>query len=146
MKITSPAFQDNEMIPEKYTCDGDNVNPPLVFSGIPRKAKSLILIVDDPDAIAGIWDHWILFNIDPKVKKIEEGSAPEWGIEAMNSSSKTSYSGPCPPSGTHHYRFTLYALDKLLDLDSSSEKSDLLDAMDGHVLSQAMLTGLYTRE
>jgi len=146
MEISSPAFENNEMIPPKYTCDGENVNPPLVFSGVPKKTKSLVLIMDDPDAISGVWDHWIVFNIDPKIKKIEEKSAPEWAVEAQNSFGKTSYGGPCPPSGTHHYHFALYALDKELKLDSTAQKPDILDEMDDHVLKKAELIGLYARE
>lgn len=146
MEISSPAFENNEMIPPKYTCDGDNVNPPLLISEVPKRVKSLALIIDDPDAIAGTWDHWIVFNIDPKMKVMEEKNVPEGAVESQNSFGRTSYGGPCPPSGTHHYRFVVYALNIKLDLDSSAEKSDLLEAMEGHVLDKAELVGLYTRE
>ena len=143
LKITSPAFGHNEKIPSKYTCDGDNVNPPLEIEGIPESAKSLVLIVDDPDAPAGNWDHWIVWNI-PLVQDIEEDSIP--GEQGMNDFKRQSWGGPCPPSGTHRYFFKLYALDTKLSLERTSVKKDVESAMQEHILSKGELIGLYERE
>jgi hypothetical protein len=145
IKITSPAFKDRGMIPSKYTCDGDNTSPPLNIE-IDKGAETLVLIVDDPDAPMGVWDHWIVWNISPDVKNIEEDSVPQNSIQGTNSSGKSSYGGPCPPSGTHRYRFKLYALDKKLDLSSSARKSDVEREMKGHILAQAEMVGLYSRK
>jgi len=140
--ITSPVFRNNEMIPRKYTCDGADVNPTLNIRGIPRKAESLVLIVDDPDAPMGTWDHWIVWNIPPE-ERIEENSVP--GIEGLNDFRKHSYGGPCPPSGTHRYFFRVYALDAVLDLKPNSRKRDVERAMRGHILAQGEIIGLYRR-
>ena len=142
MVITSPVFKNNEMIPRKYTCDGADVNPTLNIRGIPRKAESLVLIVDDPDAPMGTWDHWIVWNIPPE-ERIEENSVP--GIEGLNDFRKHSYGGPCPPSGTHRYFFRVYALDAMLDLKPNSRKRDVERAMRGHILAQGEIVGLYRR-
>lgn len=142
MVITSPVFKNNEMIPRKYTCDGADVNPTLNIRGIPRKAESLVLIVDDPDAPMGTWDHWIVWNIPPE-ERIEENSVP--GIEGLNDFRKHSYGGPCPPSGTHRYFFRVYALDAMLDLKPNSRKRDVERAMRGHILAQGEIIGLYRR-
>ena len=144
MNLTSPAFQNNGMIPSKYTCDGEDVNPPLEISGVPSNAKSLLLIVDDPDAPMATWNHWIVWNI-PIVSKIEENSVPNRAILGINDFDKHMYGGPCPPSGTHRYMFKLYALDTTLSLDSNSEKNDVLKAMEGHILEQTVLVGLYKK-
>lgn len=143
LKISSPAFGNNESIPAKYTCDGDDVTPPLKIEGIPQETQSVTLIVDDPDAPMGTWDHWIVWNISPK-ETIEENSVP--GIEGMNDFQKTSYGGPCPPSGTHRYFFKVYALDKKLELDSNSKKKDVEKAMEGHIIAKGELIGLYSRK
>jgi hypothetical protein len=143
LKLTSPAFENNNTIPEKYTCDGDNVNPQLIIQGVPSEAKTLVLIVDDPDA--GAWVHWILFNIPANVANIDEDSVPSGAVQAMNSFNKNSYGGPCPPSGTHRYIFKLYALDNELGLDENSEKPDIEKAMQGHIVAQTKLAGLYAR-
>jgi len=145
IKLTSPAFKDRGTIPSKYTCDGDNTSPPLNIE-IDKGAETLVLIVDDPDAPMGVWDHWIVWNISPDVKNIEEDSVPQNSIQGTNSSGKSSYGGPCPPSGTHRYRFKLYALDKKLDLSSSARKSDVEREMKGHILAQAEMVGLYSRK
>lgn len=151
MKIISSAFQNNAKIPSKYTCDGQNVNPPLSFLDIPENAKSLVLIVDDPDApggtasnAAGAWVHWTVFNISPKSTGITENSFPEDGIEGMTNFGKEGYGGPCPPSGTHHYFFKLYALDEKLNL-SDTDKAAIEKAMQGHIIEKAELIGLYCR-
>lgn len=143
MKIISPSFKENEKIPRDFTCDGDNKNPKLEISGIPAQTKSLALIVDDPDAPKGTWIHWTLWNISPDIAAIEENSVPEGAIEGTTSMGRPGYEGPCPPSGSHHYMFKLYALDKVLDISSISEKADIEKAMTGHILDNAMLTGRY---
>ena len=142
LSITSPAFQNNGTIPAKYTCDGDDVNPALSIEGIPGEAKSLVLIVDDPDAPMGTFVHWVVWNIPPK-ERIEEDSAP--GVEGVNDFGKRSYGGPCPPSGTHRYFFKIYALDAKLDLDTNSRKEDVERAMKGHMLARGEIVGLYRR-
>ncbi|OGZ27407.1 MAG: hypothetical protein A2365_02950 [Candidatus Nealsonbacteria bacterium RIFOXYB1_FULL_40_15] len=144
MKLSSPAFENNDFIPQKYTCDGKDVNPPLEITDAPEGTKSYVLIVDDPDAMTGVWDHWLVYNIKPDTNIIEEDSVP--GIQLENSFAKDSYGGPCPPSGAHHYRFNLYALDTELKLHPKSSKQDLIFAMEGRILAQSELLGLYTRE
>jgi len=144
MNITSPVFANNQMMPAKYTCDGDNINPPLQISGIPATAKSLALIVDDPDALQGTFVHWVVWNISPATTSIAEKSVP--GDEGMNGFGKKGFGGACPPSGTHHYHFKVYALDTQLNLQEKTTKADLEEAMKGHILSQAELIGLYTRQ
>lgn len=143
INITSTAFGEGERIPRKYTCDGDNVNPPLTIEGTPAETKSLVLIVDDPDAPGGTWDHWVVWDIPP-ITEILENSVP--GVQGMNDSKRQRYSGPCPPSGKHRYFFKVYALDTTLGLNRSSTKRDVEDAMKGHILAQGQLVGLYSRE
>jgi hypothetical protein len=145
MKLTSPAFTQNNFIPAKYTCDGENINPTLLINDVPPKAQSLALIMDDPDAPMGTWVHWLVWNIDPKIKEIAENSVPADAIEGLTSFGKTGYGGPCPPSGTHRYFFKLYALDKKIDLTSKSKKDDLEKTIQGHIIDQAELVGLYRR-
>jgi len=146
MKLTSPVFENNQLIPQKYTCDGENVNPPLQISEVPEGVKSLALIVIDPDAPAGVFTHWVLWNINPQTSLIEENSLPEGAVEGLNSFKKHSYGGPCPPSGTHHYHFRLYALDKKLDLASSSEKTEVEKAICGCFSEWVEIIGLYQRQ
>jgi len=145
MKILSANFLNNQKIPSKYTCDSLNINPELKFSDIQENAKSLVLIMDDPDAPMGIFVHWVIFNIDPKISSISQNSSPIGAIQGKNSSSSNKYVGPCPPSGTHRYFFKLYALDKLLVLSSDSDKNAVEKAMKGHILGKADLIGLYDR-
>jgi len=145
MKISSPEFQNNGFIPKKFTCQGENINPELVFSDVPKNANSLVLIMDDPDAPMGTWDHWILFSIPADVKEIIEDSVPMNAVQGLNSWPKNEYGGPCPPSGTHRYFFKLYALDKMLDLDESADKSVVESAMEGHIIAKAELIGLYRK-
>ncbi len=142
LTITSPAFENNGSIPRKYTCDGDDVNPALKVKDIPQGAQTLVLIVDDPDAPMGTWDHWIVWNIPP-TGTIKESSVP--GIEGLNDFNKHSYGGPCPPSGTHRYFFKVYALDAELELDPNSRKEDVESAMEGHILGKGQIVGLYSR-
>lgn len=145
MKITSPVFENQQLIPPKYTCDGDNVNPPLEISDVPPETVSLLLIVEDPDAPAGTWDHWLVWNIDPKTTSIEEDSFPEGAEQGTNSFGDEGYGGPCPPSDTHRYFFKLYALDIRLSLGPQATGEDLEEAIDGHVLDQVELVGLYKK-
>ena len=141
--VKSPAFESNKLIPEKYTCDGDNVNPPLIIEDVPEETKSLVLIIDDPDAAAGTWNHWLVWNIPPSTRKIGENTVP--GTEGISTYRRHAYGGPCPPSGTHRYFFKVYALDTKLDLNSNSQKKDVEKAMEGHVLAEGELLGLYRR-
>jgi Raf kinase inhibitor-like YbhB/YbcL family protein len=145
LKIASPAFQNNGFIPSKYTCDGQDISPPLVIEDCPPKTKSLAVICDDPDSMAGIWVHWILWNISPQVKEIKENTVPPGAVEGMNDFKKHTYGGPCPHSGTHRYFFKVYALDKMLDIRPDAQKSDLEKAMKGHILGEGRLVGLYKR-
>lgn len=146
MSISSPAFKANASIPEKYTCEGSDVSPPLVIDNIPAEAKSLALIVDDPDAPMGTWVHWVVWNIDPKIKEIKEGTIPKEGVQGINSFKKHEYGGPCPPSGTHRYFFKIYALDTSLSLKPNAEKRDLEQAMKGHILQRSEIMGLYKKK
>lgn len=145
MMTISSVFPNGGQIPDTYGCHGSDINPSLNFSGVPADAQSLALIVDDPDAPSGDWVHWLIFNIDPKITGISENSFPDGAVSGMTSSGKAEYGGPCPPSGTHHYHFKLYALDTTLNLSSSAKKGDLLSAMKGHVISQAELIGTYSQ-
>ena len=146
MKLSSPAFENNQYIPAKYTCDGGNVNPPLSITGTPEETKSIVLIVDDPDATNGDWVHWTVFNIAPNAKEIKENYAPAGSIEGKTNFRDPGYGGPCPPSGIHHYQFKLYALDAVLNLDATAGKKDIEKAMFGRVLAQDLLVGLYERK
>ncbi len=143
MLISSSAFEENEDIPVEYTCDGEGMSPPLSFEDVPEEARSLTLVVDDPDAPAGTFTHWVLWNINPDVEEIEEGEVPPGARQGVNSSGGTGYTPPCPLSGVHRYIFNLYALDKTLDLPSSSSKEELEEEMGGSIIAQTSLTGLY---
>jgi len=149
MKITSPSFQHNQNIPSKYTCDGDNINPSLEFIDVPEQAKSLVLIMEDPDVPKhlredGMWNHWLVWNILPTTKSIAEDLVPP-GVIGLNTSGQKNYSGPCPPDRQHRYFFKLYALDILLDIPAGSTKDILLTVMQGHIIDQVELIGLYKR-
>lgn len=146
MRIESSAFKNNELIPPKYTCDGEDINPPLLISDVPENAKSLVLIVDDPDAPRGTWIHWTVWNISPGVKEIPENSCPQNAVEGMTGSGRSGYSGPCPPYGTHRYFFKLFALNTTLDLDASVEAADIEKEMEESILAKAQLVGLYKRQ
>ncbi|HIB60306.1 MAG TPA: YbhB/YbcL family Raf kinase inhibitor-like protein [Candidatus Marinimicrobia bacterium] len=148
MKITSSAFSDGALIPIKYTCDGDDISPPLVWSDIPENTASFVLINDDPDAPVGTWDHWILFNLEGKTTELAENVdlSKLAGVQlGRNSWRQNDYGGPCPPYGTHRYFFKLYALDMKLDLPAGSSKQDIKKAMAGHILAEAELLGRYKR-
>jgi Raf kinase inhibitor-like YbhB/YbcL family protein len=145
MKLESPAFKHNQQIPAKYTCDGEDMNPPLVISDVPKGTQSLTLIVDDPDAPKGLWVHWTVWNIAPDMKEISENSVPEGAVEGATDFDKPGYGGPCPPFGAHRYSFRLYAVDTALELEAGTDKTDLEAAMVSHVLASAELIGLYSR-
>lgn len=147
MEILSPAFRNNEKIPSKYTCDAQNVSPELTFVGVPENARSLALIAHDPDAPKeGGWTHWMVINIDPQTPGIGEGERLNSGLELNTDFGKPGYGGPCPPSGSHHYYFYLYALDAPLDLQVTATKDDVEAAMEGHIIEKAELMGTYERE
>ena len=150
LKISSTAFQDGGLIPSKYTCDGANVSPPLDWSGLPGNTKSLVLIVDDPDAPARTWVHWVVYGIPPSQLQLPEGVKPgpvlsSGGRQGVNDFEKTGYGGPCPPSGTHRYYFKLYALDADVSLKEGATKKDLEQFMEGHILTHAEIMGRYQR-
>jgi hypothetical protein len=150
MKIKSPAFQDGEKIPSLYTCEGKNINPPLAFSDVPTNAKSLVLILDDPDVPAFVrqdqmYDHWVVFNIPPATKVFEEHKTPP-GLQGKNTSGKNQYIGPCPPDREHRYFFKLYALDMLLHLSTGASKKEVEKAMEGHILASSTLIGRYEKK
>lgn len=150
IKVTSGAFAEGDMIPQKYTCDGENVSPPLKWEGVPEKAQTLAVIADDPDAPSGTWVHWVLFNLPVTPRELPEGIAPEKQAspakQGMNDFKNTRYGGPCPPSGVHRYYFKVYALDTRLSLDTGATKADVLKAMQGHVLADGQLIGKYERK
>ncbi len=147
MELTSTAFTHQQSIPKQYTCDGANLSPPLAWVAIPKNTQSLVLIVDDPDAPHGTWDHWLLFNIPPRVTEFTENltQLPNGTKEGINSWGETGYGGPCPPSGVHRYIFTLYALDISLNIKDKPTKAELLNAMKGQVIEQTVLMGTYQR-
>ena len=146
LRISSTAFTHNGRIPSKYTCDGADVNPPLIMENVPNGANSLALIVDDPDAPAGTWVHWVVWNIRPSTKEIRENSVPEGASQGITDFRRQKYGGPCPPSGTHRYFFKLYALDAMLTLGANAGKPAVERAMQGHILAQTELIGLYSRK
>ncbi|NGX62875.1 MAG: putative lipoprotein LppC [Candidatus Anoxychlamydiales bacterium] len=142
MKISSPEFKNNQMMPKKITCQGEDINPSLIFEDIPKDAKSLALIMDDPDAPNETFVHWVMYNM-PIIEKLDEDS--QKGLEGKNSSGSIGYFGPCPPTGSHHYFFKLYALDITLDLQKGATKLDLEKAIEGHIIKKAELIGLYEK-
>lgn len=150
MKISSSAFGHEDMIPVQYTCDGRNISPPLQWSGAPEDVQSFALICDDPDAPAGTWVHWVMFNIPPTINELPENvpqleEISSLGKNGINDDGNFGYDGPYPPGGTHRYYFRLYALDAMLNLKSGATKEVLLKAMKGHVLAEARVTGKYKR-
>ncbi|MBI4341260.1 MAG: YbhB/YbcL family Raf kinase inhibitor-like protein [Candidatus Omnitrophica bacterium] len=149
--LTSPAFTDSQSIPAVYTCDGRDLSPPLSWSEPPPGTKSFALISDDPDAPAGTWVHWVLYNLPPSTRSLKEGlptaaQLPDGARQGMTDFGRAGYGGPCPPSGTHRYYFTLYALDTALTLKADAAKRDLEAAMSGHTLARAQLMGTYRRK
>lgn len=146
MVIQSTAFANNAPIPSKYSCEGESISPPLTFESVPEDAKSLVLIVEDPDAPVELYVHWVVFNIQPSVREFEEGKAPAGAVEGLNSSGDAGYTGPCPPSGTHRYFFKLYALDSILKTPTIADRKSILEEMQGHVIGEAELVGLYSKK
>lgn len=146
LTVSSTAFKEGGMIPRKYTCDDRDLSPQIAWSGVPAKAKSIALICDDPDAPAGTWVHWVVFNIPATVKDLPEGASLPGGAKlGINDFRKLVYGGPCPPGGTHRYYFKVYALDTMLNLKEGATKGELLKAMEGHLLAQGQLMGKYKR-
>lgn len=151
LSIHSSAFDDGDSIPQKYTCDGEDISPPLLWMGAPNGTETFTLIVDDPDAPLGVFTHWVLFNLPEDVEALPEGvprlgTLEFGGVQGMNDFGNIGYGGPCPPPGKpHEYRFHLYALDTDLKLVEGASKQDLLKAMDDHVLAEAEITGVYGR-
>lgn len=147
MTLESSAFFNNQQIPSRYTCDGEDISPPLTIAEPPPGTESLVLVVDDPDAPGDTWTHWIAWDIDPMVSEVQEDSTPEGATVGTTSFGNTEYGGPCPPSGTHRYFFKLYALDTILGLSSDSKKDEVISAIEGHILAEAEpLIGLYSRQ
>ena len=151
MKLESSAFQAGGTIPAKYTCDGQDLSPPLRWSGVPTGARSLALIADDPDAPRGTWVHWVAWNIPTTIQALDEGLPKQDTVshqikQGITDFKKPGYGGPCPPSGTHRYFFKLYALDTVLTLSAQTTKSGLEQAMKGHIMDQAELMGTYQRK
>lgn len=144
LSLTSSTFKNEEPIPSGFTCDGEGISPPLSWEHVPEGATSFVLIMDDPDALGGTWDHWIVFNIPPTVTGVAEGEEPE-GVGGASSFERSGYGGPCPPSGSHRYVFHLYALDTMLDVGEGASKQEILRAMEGHVIAKAELIGTYER-
>ena len=146
MQIKSKAFKNGEIIPSKYTCDGENIIPPLVFSDVPEAAKSLVLIMDDPDSPTGTWTHWTVWNINPKITGIPEGMVPEGVMEGKTAFGDIGYGGPCPSKGRHRYFFKLYALNTELKLPPGSPKEELIEAIKGRIIAEAEMFGYYERK
>lgn len=142
LKIESPSFTDNGTIPVKFTSHGENINPEINISNLPSAASSLVLVVDDPDAPGGTYTHWIMWNI-PINNKINENSAP--GIQGLNDRNENKYTGPCPPSGTHHYHFRVYALDTMLNLPTVTDRKKLLETINEHIIASGEIVGLFKK-
>jgi Raf kinase inhibitor-like YbhB/YbcL family protein len=146
MRISSPDFSESGMIPAMFTCKGDNVSPGLEISGVPAAAKTLALVVEDPDAPSGTFTHWIVWNIAPGTKKVAGGAAPTGAAEGTNDFGNAGYSGPCPPSGTHRYIFRLSALDIAPRLKPGASRKDFDAAIQGHVIARAALMGRFSKD
>lgn len=150
-ELTSNAFSQGDSIPAKYTCDGQDISPPLGWSDPPEGTRSFALINDDPDAPVGTWDHWVIYNVPSEARSLPEAVSsdaelPDGSRNGQNSWRRLGYGGPCPPSGTHRYFFKLYALDTSLGLEPGAGKQQVLTAMEGHILGQAELMGVYSRQ
>ena len=150
IKITSPVFKDGGMIPPKYTCDGENISPPINWGNKPAGTKSIALICDDPDAPSDTWVHWVIYNIPPDTDGLDADVPNDMVLadgtyHGKNDWDKMGYGGPCPPSGIHRYFFKIFALDTKLELEPGATKQELLKAMQGHILSENSLTGKYKR-
>ena len=141
--VTSTAFAADHPIPAVYTCAGSNVSPPLSWTGVPEGAREVALVVDDPDAPRGTYTHWILFGLPPSTESLAEGSLPANAKQARNSNGQASYTGPCPPSGTHHYRFTVYAFEEPLDLADGTDTDEALTTISREAIAQGRLVGTF---
>lgn len=146
ISVTASAFRAGDSIPAKFTCNGANISPELKIDGVPTEAKSIALIVDDPDTAHGLFTHWIVWNIDPKTTEIAENSSPSGAVQGTTDFGKRNYGGPCPPSGSHRYFFKIFALDSKLDLKSSARRAQLDAAMRGHTLAQGELMARYSHK
>ncbi len=150
ISLKSPSFKEGEMIPQRFTCDGEDISPELMWESIPEGYQTLAIVCDDPDAPMGTWVHWIIYNIPPGLTGLKEGIPPDESLpdgtkQGKNSWRRIGYGGPCPPGGTHRYFFKIYSLDTRLDLDPGVSKSQLIRAMEGHTLAQGQLMGRYHR-
>ncbi|WP_406046861.1 YbhB/YbcL family Raf kinase inhibitor-like protein [Kribbella sp. NBC_00889] len=145
ISVTSQAFREGGSIPRKYTCDGDDVSPPLGWKNVPQNAGALAVVVDDPDAPRGTFTHWVLLDLEPTTTSLAEGETPPDARQAKNSAGGAKYYGPCPPSGTHHYRFTIYALSEATALPNGADLEEALNAIDDRTLTRGRLTGLFSR-
>lgn len=145
MKIIIPAFQNGELIPQKHTCDGENISPEIRIKEGPEGARSFVLIMDDPDSPTGTWLHWAVWNIGGNTERIEENKLPPGVVEGKNTFGSMKYGGPCPGSGEHRYFFRLYALDAMLYLQEGVSREELEESMEGHILEQAEYMGIYRR-
>lgn len=149
--LAASAFSEGESIPTRYSCDGEDISPAVAWSGVPKGTETLVVIMDDPDAPRGTWDHWVVFNIPADVRELREAQPatnqlPAVGVHGKNSWGNSEYGGPCPPSGTAHtYRFFLYAVDMTLELEAGASKQDILEAIDGHILGEDLLTASFGR-
>lgn len=143
--VSSTAFKEGQPVPQRFTCDGDNKPPPLAWQGIPAGVAAVALVVDDPDAPRGNFVHWVVLDMPPDTTGIEAGSVPKGAVQAKNSAGRASYAGPCPPSGTHHYRFTVYALSRLTGLSDGADLDRALRAVSSDATAQGRLVGTYTR-
>lgn len=146
LKIFSPNFENGEEIPIKFTCKGENINPELVIENIPEGTQELVLIMDDPDAPKGTFTHWIVWNINPKINKIEENSTPIDTVVGINSANENKYHGPCPPSGTHRYFFKIFALNSKINLNFNTNKDKLEKTIKNYIIEQAELIGLFSHK
>src|ERR1043165_5068066 len=142
LRVYSPVFGDEGNIPMKYTCEGDNINPPLSINELPPDTKSMAIIVEDPDSPSGTFDHWVIWDIEPQTNIAENFMG---GVQGKNGKQKTGYTGPCPPSGIHRYYFKVYALDTKLELPNAESKKSLLDAMRGHIIAGGEIMGKYSK-
>ena len=143
LKLTSSAFEHQDIMLSEFTCDGAGISPPLTISEIPENTKSIALVSDDPDAVSGTFVHWVVWNIPPDTREIEKGTV--LGIEGNNDFGRKGYGAPCPPSGTHRYFFKMYALDIEIEMQEGSSKAELEGAMEGHIIDKAELIGNYQR-
>ena len=151
MKLESSGFRNNERMPDRFTLDFDNLSPSLKWSDIPEDTREFALVCDDPDAPVGTWVHWVLYNMPPDTKGLAENIPPDENLpngakQGISDFRRIGYGGPCPPGGTHRYFFKIYALDTTLDLKSRAAKSDLVNAMEGHILARGQLIGKYKRQ